>query len=626
MSNAVAVSRHLRAEAGQLAGQLGRLLESAFPHVQGTLEAGLNFLAQAHSASLEPLPHVEDLPLDRLARGLRLDPIDRQILLLTGLPEEHEGFAAIFRSLHPRGESRPSLALAAQLLAPSADERVSLRQRLETGPLTQSGAVHLTGDGPFFERSLALAPALWPALAGIDAWPSHPRRLDRRVVHSGLAAWLAQPDSMRARRALERREPLTIMVAAEMPDTALDRALALVDAAGATAISIDWTGDPAHEALLVLHALVRGDVPVIRVAPAEAPGAMPSPTFLRFAGTAILCGRPGMVDVPHGRPIVPVDAGPLAMDARGQSWAHQIPALATEASWLAARFPLEPAYVSAVAGDLRAVESLDGRAPTLEDAAGSIRARNARALSAGVRLIVPKAGWSSIVLPRDRVAQLQEAVSRLEGQMQVLDRWRFLADRTGSRGVRMLFAGPPGTGKTLAAEVVAKELKADLLLVDIARVVSKWIGETERNLAQVFDSAEQTRAVLFFDEADALFGRRTEVSDAHDRYANLETAYLLSRLERFDGLAILASNLRSNIDPAFIRRLEFVVDFQDPDREDRARLWSTHIPAGTPLAADVNLYEFAASYPIVGAVIRNAATAAAFLAARDGLPIDDREH
>jgi SpoVK/Ycf46/Vps4 family AAA+-type ATPase len=127
--------------------------------------------------------------------------------------------------------------------------------------------------------------------------------------------------------------------------------------------------------------------------------------------------------------------------------------------------------------------------------------------------------------------------------------------------------------------------------------------------------------VLFFDEADALFGKRTEVSDAHDRYANLETAYLLARLERFEGLAVLATNLRQNIDPAFLRRLEFVVDFAEPDREQRYRLWQCHLPKQVPLAEDVNLYELATLYPIVGGVIRNAAVAAGFLAAADGSPL-----
>jgi SpoVK/Ycf46/Vps4 family AAA+-type ATPase len=206
----------------------------------------------------------------------------------------------------------------------------------------------------------------------------------------------------------------------------------------------------------------------------------------------------------------------------------------------------------------------------------------------------------------------------------VLDEWGFLAGRPGARGVRMLFSGPSGTGKTLSAEVMAAELGVDLLLVDISRVVSKWIGETEKNLAEVFDVAENAQAVLFFDEADALFGRRTEVSDAHDRYANLETAYLLTRLERFEGLAVLSTNLRQNIDPAFLRRLEFLLEFEEPGPEERAALWQCHLPPGAPLESDVDLGEIAALYPVVGGFIRNAAVAAGFLAAAEGSPITRR--
>jgi SpoVK/Ycf46/Vps4 family AAA+-type ATPase len=261
----------------------------------------------------------------------------------------------------------------------------------------------------------------------------------------------------------------------------------------------------------------------------------------------------------------------------------------------------------------------------VEDASAIVRARAGLSLTGGVKLITPTATWDDLVLPRDRLAQLREASARLLLQDRVLDEWGFLKGRPGARGVRMLFAGPPGTGKTLSAEVLAHSLSVDLLYVDISRVVSKWIGETEKNLASVFETAERAQAVLLFDEADALFGKRTEVSDAHDRYANLETAYLLSRLERFEGLAILATNLRQNIDPAFIRRLEFAIDFDAPDREERLTLWRVHVPRSAPLASDVDLDELAARYAIVGAFIRNAAVAAGFLAAGNG-GIINRDH
>ncbi len=232
-----------------------------------------------------------------------------------------------------------------------------------------------------------------------------------------------------------------------------------------------------------------------------------------------------------------------------------------------------------------------------------------------MKLLRPRVSWEQLVLPEAELHQLREAVNRLLFRGTVLDDWRFLQGRQGSEGVRMLLCGPPGTGKTLSAEVLACTLKVNLLVVDLSQIVSKWIGETEKNLAEVFARAERSRAVLFFDEADALFGKRTEVSDAHDRYANLETAYLLARLESFEGLGILATNLRQNIDPAFLRRLEFVLEFKEPDRSAREALWRCHIPPNAPLAPDVDLDSLAHRYPIVGGLIRNAAVAAAFLAA-----------
>jgi SpoVK/Ycf46/Vps4 family AAA+-type ATPase len=271
-----------------------------------------------------------------------------------------------------------------------------------------------------------------------------------------------------------------------------------------------------------------------------------------------------------------------------------------------------------------AVARLEGRRGDLDDVAESVRTRAALPLAAGVQLVRPRARFEDLVLSADRLAQLREAVARLVHQGKVLDEWGFLEGRPGARGVRMLFAGPPGTGKSLSAEVLAGALGVDLLVVDISRVVSKWIGETEKNLAAVFDVAERAQAVLLFDEADALFGKRTEVSDAHDRYANLETAYLLARLERFEGLAVLSTNLRENVDAAFLRRLEFVVDFEEPGPAEREALWRGHIPRGAPVARGVDLRELAATYPVVGGLIRNAAVAAGFLAAAEGTSITGR--
>jgi SpoVK/Ycf46/Vps4 family AAA+-type ATPase len=219
---------------------------------------------------------------------------------------------------------------------------------------------------------------------------------------------------------------------------------------------------------------------------------------------------------------------------------------------------------------------------------------------------------------------LHAAVRRVLQQITVLDDWGFAQGRADRRGVRMLFYGPPGTGKTLGAEVMARALGVDLLVVDLSSLVSKYIGETEKNLAAVFEVAERSRALLLFDEADALFGKRTDTQDAHDRYANLETAYLLQRLERYEGVAVLTTNLRGQLDKAFTRRFEFIVEFPEPDAQVRLALWRLHLPAQAPLASDVDLAELAEWYAISGAQIKNATLGAAFLAAAESQGLAQR--
>jgi SpoVK/Ycf46/Vps4 family AAA+-type ATPase len=182
----------------------------------------------------------------------------------------------------------------------------------------------------------------------------------------------------------------------------------------------------------------------------------------------------------------------------------------------------------------------------------------------------------------------------------------------------VLFAGPSGTGKTMAAEIVAGELGLDLYKIDLSATVSKYIGETEKNLARVFAAAERANAILFFDEADALFGKRSEVRDAHDRYANIEIGYLLQRMEEYDGVAVLATNLRRNMDDAFVRRMHVTVEFPLPDEEDRRRIWDAIWPSATPRHADLDVAALASRFELSGGHIRNIALAAAFLAAADG--------
>ena len=229
--------------------------------------------------------------------------------------------------------------------------------------------------------------------------------------------------------------------------------------------------------------------------------------------------------------------------------------------------------------------------------------------------LTPCYTWDDIVVAEDLMRQLREIADQVASRSEVYDRWGFGTRLTRGRGISALFSGPSGTGKTMAAEILANELKLDLFRIDLAGVVSKYIGETEKNLRNVFDAAEESGAILFFDEADALFGKRTEVKDSHDRYANIEVNYLLQRMDDYRGLAILCTNRRSALDRAFLRRLRFLVEFPFPDGEKRRLIWSKIFPSATPVSG-LDLDELA-RLEVTGGNIRNIALNAAFLAASE---------
>jgi len=232
---------------------------------------------------------------------------------------------------------------------------------------------------------------------------------------------------------------------------------------------------------------------------------------------------------------------------------------------------------------------------------------------------VPYACWDDLVLPDLQKQTLLQMAAQVRHRLTVYESWGFSAKGRRGLGVSALFCGESGTGKTLAAEVLARELELDVYRIDLSAVVSKYIGETEKNLKQVFDAAEEGGVLLLFDEADALFGKRAEVKDSHDRYANIEVSYLLQRMEAYQGLAILTTNMKSALDRAFQRRLRFTVNFPFPDAAQRAAIWSRVFPATTP-TQDLDLKKLS-QLNVAGGNIRNIALNAAFLAAQAGTPV-----
>lgn len=223
--------------------------------------------------------------------------------------------------------------------------------------------------------------------------------------------------------------------------------------------------------------------------------------------------------------------------------------------------------------------------------------------------------WNDIILPPEQKEQLANACNQIKYRHIVYGQWGFERKLSYGKGLSMLFSGPPGTGKTMSAQVIAKELYMELYKIDLAQVVSKYIGETEKNLQEIFREAHLSNAILFFDEADALFGKRSEVKDSHDRYANIETAFLLQKIEEYEGITILASNFMQNIDEAFMRRINYIIEFPFPDAEYRQIIWKSMFPIEAPISKSVDFDFIASKFEVTGGNIKNIAVSAAFLAA-----------
>jgi len=341
----------------------------------------------------------------------------------------------------------------------------------------------------------------------------------------------------------------------------------------------------------------------------------PGPLVVRTSPEAILPMDPGHLDV-----VLPS----LSEGERAAAWQdaldrHQL--AGADADRLASRYRLGPGEVVKVVAQV-ARRSANG-------AGGDVRARvdEAARQHVSARLdhvathIARLAAWDQVALPDDMLDSLREFVGRARHRRTVYERWGYDRTMTTSRGLTALFYGPPGTGKSMVAGVIASELGLDLYRVDLARVVSKWVGETEKNLSEVFDAAEDGQVLILFDEADSLFSKRTDVRTANDRYANLEVNYLLQRLDTFEGIAVLTSNLEGSIDQAFKRRLSLRLYFPFPDEEMRARLWAGHVPPRTPVAGQFDFMDLARRFPLSGGYIRNCTLRAAFLAAQEQRPM-----
>ena len=560
-----------------------------------------------------------DERLGEAAARLRLDPLDAAVLGLCAAPELSPRYGRLFAYLQDdvtRKLATPRLV--SELLQGSGVTAADvLRCFAADGPLRRDGALRLLdGDPlvPLAERAVKLGERLASFLLGacLDSSASNTglRRIPALADDPGRA-----PTVGRLAALLAASPPLPVIVAG--PDAA-----ALVAAARAQPLLLAdvrdlGDGDLMAEANLVCalegRCLCFDGLELIE--PAD-----------RARLLRALDQRPGVVMITPSRAAALAlgDRTTIVLDAPMPSLQERVAAWGQisgcdDVQDVAAKFRLSIGQIREAAQvALLAAAARGAAGPTARDLDEGARQASSSRLGELAARLDPVHRWQDLVLPERQLSLLQSISSYLRHRDLVLQEWGYERTVARTQGLKAMFAGESGTGKTMAAQVLANELGLELYRVDLATVVSKYIGETEKNLDRIFAAAEGSNAILFFDEADALFGKRSGVSDAHDRYANIEVAYLLQKMEGYVGAVILATNFRSNIDDAFLRRLDFVIDFPFPEADDRRRIWQLLLPEQAPVADDVDLDFLATRFKLSGGGIRNCSLAAAFIAAEEG--------
>jgi len=578
-------------------------------------------------------PRNDEGPLARAGRLFALAPAELDALFACIAVEVDVRFARLVAYLNDHiAQVRPTLGLAATL---AGDPAAVLA--LARGAAVRRGLLLMEGDGPLSCRTLRIADDMLARLCPIDAAtpapPPSPAALDGLVVDASTLARLAR---WAAELATAPR-PLLVAGAHGSGRTTVARAAAA--AAGRAVVAMNCAAEaPPALAAAAREALWRDAVLLVRVAAGmsdaqlrglwEALAAWPVPLALVVESDTL---APACAVAPLPPSIVVLE--PPDATRRESLWrrilasehAGGLPFALDEAqmSELAGRYDFNPGLQAralrravAEARDADAAPALD-----FETLTQACRAVGRAGMSSSAQRLELPYTRADLVLPAALMAELDLASDWLRNRGRVFEQWGFGRRIALGRGMTALFAGDPGTGKTMAAQVLARELGLELFRVDLSRVMSKYIGETERNLARLFDEARASGSLLFFDEADALFGKRSEVKDAHDRYANLEISYLLQRMEEHEGVSLLATNRVGDLDAAFTRRFHFMLDFPRPGPAERRRIWSGMLPQEARQGAAIGFDELADAYEVSGGEIRNAMLSAAFIAASEGAPI-----
>ncbi|MFF3641068.1 ATP-binding protein [Streptomyces sp. NPDC002564] len=583
--------------------------------------------------------------LARLAADFGLSALDVELLLIVVAPDVDARFERFYGYLNDDlFRCRPTIGLALELCGlPAAGEG---RFRFSpSAPLVKGGLVEVgERQRPFLTRALAVPDRVSGHLLGDDEVDA----ALRGAVALGPAAAPA-PDEVTRRAAAAATTGCGLVhlldqggdaarVAVEALVTVGGRPLVLDPAALATGTAPD-----AVVRTLVTEARLRGAGIVMGPLEACEPERPERARKLR----ALCAAAVGVPLITYGTrawdPLwsaespVNLTVAPPGRAQRTRQWRRELADAARKAGGpggTGTGAAQDEAFVEAVAGhrldtaQMRRAAAVavrtagaQGRHLLPGDMLAAVRAQNSAGLARLARHVEPGVAWPDLVLPAPTRRQLDELALRARHRDQVLGEWRMRPGGGRGRSVTALFAGESGTGKTMSAEVIAAELGVDLYVVDLSTVVDKYIGETEKNLERIFVEASAVNGVLLFDEADAIFGKRSQVKDAHDRHANVESAYLLQRMESFDGIAVLTTNLRSNLDEAFTRRLDAIVDFPMPDTAQRRVLWDRCLGPEMPRADDLDLDFCAERFELAGGSIRACAVTAAYLAAETGKPL-----
>jgi SpoVK/Ycf46/Vps4 family AAA+-type ATPase len=571
--------------------------------------------AQASSAEREGC----DIRLRRLTRTFGLDELDVELLLIALAPDLDDRFERLYGYLHDDvSRRRASIGLWLELCGFEPAEGSAWRRLTADGRLVSTRLVSVEDlERPFLTRSLRVPDRVTAFLLGQDRPDAPVTSLAYACESSGggessnLSRWLVADGRLAYARESSGAAGAPLAVAAAA-------------AAHRPALCIDLRRIRPEDDPLTLAGLVAREArlsgAVVVAGPLDAlitRGVAAVQAFAELPTSVVLVGA-GNWDPVWSREV------PFLFDAhhvageRAQIWRTVLDgemASGVDPAEATAQFRLSADQIKRATQAAKLQARAAQRPITSDDLRAGARAQNAAGLERLARRIEPSVGFSDLVLPGDVLEQLRELTIRARQRERVLGEWRMAGAASRRRGLTALFAGASGTGKTMAAEVVAAEMGLDLYVVDLASVVDKYVGETEKNLDRIFVEAESVNGVLLFDEADALFGKRSEVADAHDRYANVEVAYLLQRMELFEGIAILATNLRSNLDEAFARRLDCLIDFPEPEEPDRLRLWDRCLGTLAPRAGDMDLAFLARSFKLSGGNIRNIVLAAAYMAA-----------